>query len=294
MLLLATQENEIWAAIEASPIPRHDINIDQSSGSPILRWKPAPTTFYFSIRNGGKGSGTSTNVCPGTNVYSEEWLAYQWIDLLLQVGQWLHNINREIKAQEGSEGQEPVPDWALAALPAEYANSLRQIEVLSESSRRLGRMAGLLHLSGDPLERLVKDAFNQIGMPATATKSGATYDLGVKVGDAKLLIEVTGIDGSIAKGSKKIAQMLDCLQREVADGDRVCVAVNAWRKTPILMRGGRELITPDALSLVTGLGGLVITTSNLFDAWLASRSDNAAVQARVAGLLTAKPGIVTF
>ena len=81
--------------------------------------------------------------------------------------------------------------------------TLREMEVLAERSRRLARMAGLLHLSGDPLERLVRDAFNDMGLPAQATKPGDTYDVAVKIGDARLLIEVTGIDGSINKGSRR-------------------------------------------------------------------------------------------
>ena len=70
--------------------------------------------------------------------------------------------------------------------------------------------------------------------------------------------------------------------------------MNAWRKTPVAKRSGRELITADAASLVTGLGGLLITTSNLFDVWLAARSDQAAAQARVGTLMSSAPGIVVF
>jgi hypothetical protein len=58
-------------------------------------------------------------------------------------------------------------------------------------------MAGLLWETGEPLSRLVCDAFRAMVFEADLTPPGATYDVTVALAHSRLLIEVTGIEGKI-------------------------------------------------------------------------------------------------
>jgi len=110
----------------------------------------------------------------------------------------------------------------------------------------------------------------------------------------RLLIEVTGIEGQINKGSKKIAQVLDAQQREAKSDDRVCVAVNAYRDQPIAERAKLESFTPDAIKLLTRLNAVVFTTTDLFRVWKLSLTDKVAAQRALLKLFDATAGFVNL
>lgn len=126
----------------------------------------------------------------------------------------------------------------------------------------------LLWGTGDPLAKVVRDVFREAGLAADLTTPGATYDITVTLPEGRrLLIEVTGIDGQINKGSKKIGQVFDTAQSVAQDGDRVVIAVNAYRDKPVGDRKGLKILTPEAGRLLAKLDAVVVTTSALFDVW---------------------------
>jgi hypothetical protein len=47
-------------------------------------------------------------------------------------------------------------------------------------------MAGLLWETGEPLNKLVRDAFREVGIPADVTPSGATYDVAATPEDQRV------------------------------------------------------------------------------------------------------------
>src|ERR1700730_7204876 len=112
-----------------------------------------------------------------------------------------------------------------------------------------------------------------MGFTAEMTKPGETYDVDVVLGPGRLLVEVTGIEGQITKGSKKIAQVLAALQKKAQAGDRVCIAVNAYRNHRLSERARLEVMTREAGELLQRLNAFVHTTSDLFNVWKLSLSD---------------------
>lgn len=290
MNLLPTQVSQIFAVIDDSPFERHEVIIDPADGNPILRFTANPYQTWFSIH--GRGP-FDLRMSPGERVHEEKTPVLNWEELLTWVAKWLRNIKRELIAAEriGSPSA-TTPDWALKELPAEYEQTVREIATLQETERRLRRMAGLLWETGEPLNKLVRDAFRDIGFDADLTAAAATYDVMVKLPNRRLLIEVTGIEGQVNKGSKKIAQVLNVQQTEAKVGDRACVAVNAYRDRHPTERDKLELVTPDALALLIGLDAVVFTTSDLFRLWKLSRTDADRSRQEVESLHVAGAGIV--
>ena len=153
-------------------------------------------------------------------------------------------------------------------------------------------MAGLLWDTGEPLNRLVRDAIRGFGFEADLTEAGATYDVSARLTGGRLLIEVTGIEGHLTKASKKIAQVLNLWQTEAKPGDRVAIALNAYREQPLAAQQPLAPLTPDALALLTGLGAIVFTTGDLFKLWRLSLTDMDRARQRSNGLLSATAGSV--
>jgi hypothetical protein len=77
---------------------------------------------------------------------------------------------------------------------------------------------------------------------------------------------VTGTDGGLSKGSRKISQVVDALQTEHKPGDRIVLALNAQINKPPPERS--DIVTKDALSILGGLDVVIVLTPTLFDIWL--------------------------
>jgi hypothetical protein len=292
VLLLETQKNDIWEIVDESPYERHDLLIDQEAGYPILRFRKAPYEKYFSME--GSSIYYELGWSPGERLLEESAGEVIWRDVLTYVGDWLLYIKREERAAERRGASMPAPQWSIDELPSDYPNIVAEIERLQEEERRLRRMAGLLYETGDPLERLVRDVFRELGFRADHTAAGATYDVDVALPSGRLLIEVTGIDGQINKGSKKITQVLSVIQTVAAGNDRICVAANVYRDRSLSDRRGLEITTKDALDLLTRLNAVVFTTADLFAVWKLSIVDQPAAAAKLQGLQTAPPGVVAL
>jgi hypothetical protein len=184
-----------------------------------------------------------------------------------------------------------LPKWVADLMPPRYGEVMKQIDEFREEHRRLRSMAALLWETGDNLSEAVRDLFDALGYEASLTAKGATYDVTVSMGvDRRLLVEVTGIEGALKKDSKKIGQVLQALQKEAGPQDRVTVALNAHRQKPPQERAGVEIVTKEALSLLTGLEANIVTTSTLFEIWKTSLEDTEAAKKRIEELYTLSGG----
>ena len=299
MRLLDSQVNQIHAVIDQSPFEISDISISyQPQGlnttevDPILLFRSDQTKYFMLIGLRAK-TLYQLRYSPGDRNLFENKEKRTWDLVLESVAQWLVLVERELAAAARRDGEstEIAPDWALKELPAEYQETLDQIAVLKETERRLRQMAGLWWETGEALNKLVRNAFRDIGFQAEFTEPGATYDVTVQMVSARLLVEITGIEGQVNKGSKKIAQVLTVLQKELQAADRVCVAINAYRTIPPVDRQSLDLLTPEASDLLTRLGAVVFTTSDLFRVWKLSRTDANAARQHIASILGAPAGL---
>ena len=107
--------------------------------------------------------------------------------------------------------------------------------------------------------------------------------------DEHLLVEVTGIDGSIRKASGKIGQALQTRQ-EARDTDRAVLLANTHRQLPVPERSNHRAVTNDALKLLVGMNVVVATTSTLFMLWADGSKESA--RRWVEGMLKAPGGML--
>jgi hypothetical protein len=91
-------------------------------------------------------------------------------------------------------------------------------------------------------------------------------------GNRRLLVQVVGSPEGMARKSPHIGQVLQTLQGDAGEQDRVVVVVNAHCETPVAERR-QEPVSPDALRLLQGLGANVIPTPALFGIWRYSLQD---------------------
>jgi hypothetical protein len=105
------------------------------------------------------------------------------------------------------------------------------------------------------------------------------------------LVEVTGIDGLLKKDSVKIGQVVQVLQTEASPDDRVVVALNAHRNTPLKERDGSEFVTKEALGLLTGLEANIVPTSTFFEIWRTSLSEKGQARERIEELYSLGGGL---
>ena len=292
MQLLPTQHNLLDEAARASAVSG-DVEPDYREAV-IWRYRPDPYHYAILIaeskRNTVHGTtrGFEVTTSPGLDHDEEKVWVPDWSQVVGCFTAWLRNLERERRAAELRGESGAAPEWLTARLPARMLTIQAEIRTLRKEASQLGKIAGLLWQTGLPLNESVRDAFRQIGFDAELTPAAATYDVAANLGqNRRLLLEVTGIDGAIAKSSNKIAQILQTTTREAREGDRVVLAVNAFRQLPPEKRG--EIITKDALDLVLGMKASIIATPWLYAVWELAASDPEGAKRRVQELYDAPP-----
>ena len=174
----------------------------------------------------------------------------------------------------GHEDDLYPPAWIAAELPPRYAEISAEIDALQREARHLEAVGALLWRTGLPLIHAVRDAFASMGFVTDVPGQPANYDVSVQLdGGRRLLIEVGAAAEAIGRTSTKITQILQTIQFDANERDRVVFIVNAHCNTPIHDR--QEPVTLDALKVISGLGATLMTTSTLFAAWTYSLRDAA-------------------
>jgi hypothetical protein len=292
--ILPSQHSDLAEAARASVVGA-DVETDYRE-TVVWRYRPDPYRYAIvineSARNTVQGTkrGFKVTISPGTEHHEEAVWVPEWLQVVECFTTWLRNLERELRAAElrGETGN--APDWLTARLPVRMLAIRTEIRKLRDEASQLGKIAGLLWQTGLPLNESVRDALRQVGFDAELTPTAATYDVTVGLGqNRRLLLEVTGIDGGIAKSSSKIAQILQTTTKEAREGDRVVLAVNAFRQVSPEKRD--KIITKDALDLVLGMKASIITTVWLYGVWELAASDPDAAKRRVHDLYDAPPQI---
>jgi hypothetical protein len=186
-----------------------------------------------------------------------------------------------------------IPQWVVDSMPKRY----RELELELESGRleyeQLRSMAALLWDTGDALEIAVRDVFRALGYSAELEEKGQTFDVAVELEPARrLLLEVTGIVGPLKKDSNKISQAVDTFQHFASPQDRVVLALNAQRERPLAERKNEDLVTREALRILTGLEVPIVTTATLFQIWARGLSDRDGARQSIADLAAEPGGLV--
>ena len=157
--------------------------------------------------------------------------------------------------------------WITAELPPAYAEIAGKIEALREEARKYEEVAGTLWQVGRPLAVGVRDIFTALKFDATLNERETGYSIRVDLGsERRLIVEVTGSPEAIDRQSPAITELLRVLQSDVADHDRLVLAVNAWCELPLDARK-KDLVSPEAVKLMQRVGANIVATSTLFGIW---------------------------
>lgn len=161
--------------------------------------------------------------------------------------------------------QERAPVWLYSELPARYAQISAEIDALRQEARRIEEMGSLLWQTGMPLIHAVRNAFASIGFATELAERPANYDVAVHLDRGRrLLVQVAALSDVVDRTSPKIVQILQTLQFDATEQDKVVFIVNAHYNRPFQDRP--DPVTFDALKLIAGLGAILMTTSTLFAA----------------------------
>ena len=167
-----------------------------------------------------------------------------------------------------------------------------EIDKLLGEAGNIESLARLLWQDGPQLADAVHEVFNLIGFEADPAPAGSTYDVTVSLGDGKrLLVKVAGMEKSVTKKSLAVRQIFETTQEVTGDDDRVVLAANVHRKRPVADREWLDPITGDAVMILTGLGGVLVTTSALFRIWVQSRENPEAAKDHILQLHSAEAGL---
>jgi hypothetical protein len=294
MRLLNTQLAGLLKAIDTSRFRSTQFRLDDES---IVRFNDAPTgDVFFAIsiaRNRSHNDCYELNIRPGFRRDRERHEVPLDFPRVLEVfNHWLDHLYAETAVLDRLSDREKPPAWLQAHLPAKQITLTGQIESLRVELTNVSRMVSLLWQTGHVLTEALVSLFRLTGIKAEATEPGATYDLTVTLdGGKRLLIEVTGIEGPIKKASPKFAQAFQALNEVAGEEDRVLIAVNAHRT---IAPGDRpDLVTADALRMLTRLGVTVVPTLAFYRVWeAADAGDIAGAKRRLEGLHSAQAGIL--
>jgi hypothetical protein len=184
------------------------------------------------------------------------------------------------------------PEWVAAELPDQYADIARQMAALKEQARAYEGVAGVLWQRGSALTSSVRDLFVALGFFETElAEYGAHCDLRVHLGnDRRLLVEVVSEQESLDRRSPHISRILQVLQEEAGERDRVVIVANIFPDVAPAARR-MEPVTADALRLIQGLGANLVPTSALFGIWKQSLKDPQQGKSSVMNLYAMDGGI---
>lgn len=173
----------------------------------------------------------------------------------------------QILSTAPSNTRDPQPEWVASELPPAYTSLTQQIAALKQEAAKFEAFGALIWQTGQPLVRAIRDVFTAMRFDAELADAGASYDVGVQLdANRRLLLEVIGSSGALTKYSPKITQILQTIQHEATDNDRLVLVANAYSETPVRNRA-LEPVTPDALRLILGLGANFVVSSTLFGLW---------------------------
>lgn len=182
-----------------------------------------------------------------------------------------------------------LPPWVAAELPPQYAELANRIAAIHAEARQYEDIAGVVWQTGQPLVAAVGNLFAAMRFE-TEMKNGASYDVCVHLDSSRrLLVVVTGGREAIQRKSPQIGQIVQTLQEDAGNQDRVVLAANVFCDTPVPAR--QDPVAPDALRIIQGLGANFVATSTLLGLWKYGLTDTASAKKSVMRLHAQDGGI---
>jgi hypothetical protein len=158
-----------------------------------------------------------------------------------------------------------IPSWANTVASNK---ELSLIDNLNQISKKLGKYSKFKQLyweSGEALESLVIDAFNEFGLEVDKLPKGSHADFEIKLDDGVIgVCEVKGLSGSASL--QDLRQLLDYFidQRDIEQRNvKGIIIVNHYRNEEPYKRG--DPVTKDAIDLMKKHKFLLLTTIEIYE-----------------------------
>lgn len=162
-----------------------------------------------------------------------------------------------------------APDWLAAEMPPGYQTRFAEIQRLSAEIQSMDRIGRVLWEIGPPLQEAVCEVLAALKCDVASTSAVSVSVINVRLDSKRrLLIHVAETDEPIEKKSAELAHVFRLLHEVAGDGDRVVLLATSHRSTRPKDRA--ELLTPDALRLLSRMGANVLSTGALFSLWMLS------------------------
>ena len=188
----------------------------------------------------------------------------------------------------------PPQNGSTRGCPRDISISSRRLRGCGARRNRSSRSGASCGRLVDLSRRLSGTSFWQFGLQAELTQAEPTCDVLVGLGDGKrLLVSVTGTEGSVTNKSSKIKQVFQADQ-ELSEGDRIVLTGNVHRGRPVADREWLNPVTGEAMMVLKGLGVVFVTTATLFRIWTLSRENHQAATDRMGQLHAAAPGLLAL
>ena len=160
-----------------------------------------------------------------------------------------------------------TPAWLDEYKLQDHVEIESQLSTLSEQHQRYSAIERVLWEGGEELEDASHILLEDVGFDVQRTPKGSTVDLlaGIAGTDLEFGIEITGINDAIKKKSNKIGQALAFLQQR--DGsEKPVILANTYNDQPPQSRP-MPAFTDEAVSLMSPMGIVGLTTVTLYEAW---------------------------
>ena len=138
-------------------------------------------------------------------------------------------------------------------------NEILQIE---QQIKEWDSCRDLLTETGERLENIVQKALFDLGFDTRKTEKGFPVDLQNK----ELVVEITGIKGSVGAGSNKIAQ-IGRFAENFRKNEKLVLIVNTYMDQSPKERKGKMNFSPEMTKYLESLSVCFMTTPTLFALW---------------------------
>lgn len=158
-----------------------------------------------------------------------------------------------------------IPVWVQGEKFAQLLKLEAQKDSIQNEIEFYSNFLPLLYSTGENLENAVLHALRFLGLKADKTQKGFTVDVFAETEnkDKKFGFEITGINESVKKSSRKLTQVLD-FERVKEHDEKTILLVNSHNGTPIIERANLENFTQPVIDFLGRHPILMMTSLDLY------------------------------